>query len=59
MEHTDEEEFAIDTIGARDASLVTDTVYVPPTSGEDGGEVWNVNDCTIFSTVMDIESDVD
>ena len=28
--------------GANDASLVTDTVYVPPTTGEDGGDDWNV-----------------
>lgn len=26
IEHTDADEFAIDTVGARDASLVTETV---------------------------------
>jgi hypothetical protein len=26
IEHTDDDEFAIDTVGARDASLVTETV---------------------------------
>lgn len=59
MEHTDEDELAIETVGAREASLVTDTVYVPPTKVEDGGDDWNVKDCMILSTTMDIESDVD
>ena len=44
IEQTDEELPAIDTVGAREASLVTDTVYVPPTNGEAGGDDWNVND---------------
>ncbi len=56
IEQTDEDELAIEIVGARDASLVTETVYVPPTNGDDGGVDWNVKPWTIFSTVIEIES---
>jgi hypothetical protein len=38
MEHTAEEDPAIETVGANDASLKTETVYVPPTKFDDGGD---------------------
>lgn len=59
MEHTDDDEPAIDTVGANDASLVTDTVYVPPTNGDDGGADWKFKVCVILSTEIVIESDVE
>ncbi len=59
MEQTDEEDPAMEIVGASDASLVTDTVYVPPTKVDDGGDDWKVKACVILSTTMDIESDVD
>lgn len=41
--HTCEDAFAIDTVGANEASLVTETVYVPPTKFDDGGVDWKVS----------------
>jgi hypothetical protein len=43
IEHTDDDPPAIVSVGASDASLTADTVYVPPTVADDGGDVWNVN----------------
>lgn len=42
IEQTDAELFDTVTVGASDASLSTCTVYVPPTTGDDGGVDRNV-----------------
>ena len=38
IEHTEAELFAIAIVGARNASLSIETVYVLPTTGDDGEE---------------------
>lgn len=43
IEQTEVELFDTVTVGASEASLSTCTVYVPPTTGEDGGVDLNVN----------------
>ena len=52
IEHTETELFAIAIVGARKASLSTETVYVLPTTGDEGEDDRNIKFCTIFETVI-------
>ena len=58
IEHTAEELLAITMVGASDTSLSTLTVYVPPTTGFEGGVERKVNVWEILETaiVSDVES---
>jgi hypothetical protein len=58
-EHTDNELFATAMVGARNASLSTDTVYVLPGVAGDGGVERNVKFWAILFTVTVCESTAD